>query len=198
MSESPIRVLFVCTGNSARSQIAEAVLRRQGGADFEVSSAGRSRRASTRTRSGSSMTLVRLVEARSKSVDEFAGPSFDYVITVCDRARQTCPIFPGPRLTPLGARGSGRDRRHRFRAARGVRAHVHRAESADPAVRGGRAARRRPGPPRVDRGLTARRSVPPWSPRRSGRSPSFSPAAALSRSVSSATGVSLPRSASRS
>ncbi len=96
MSEAPIRVLFVCTGNSARSQIAEAVLGRIGGADFEVFSAGVEPK-------GVNPYTVRVLDdagidwskARSKSVDEFLGQSFDYVITVCDRARQTCPVFPG-------------------------------------------------------------------------------------------------------
>lgn len=100
VSESPIRVLFVCTGNSARSQIAEAVLRRLGGGDFEVHSAGTEPK-------GVNPYTVRVLDdagidwstARSKSVDEFAGQSFDYVITVCDRARQTCPVFPGSHNT---------------------------------------------------------------------------------------------------
>ncbi|HTC86280.1 MAG TPA: arsenate reductase ArsC [Candidatus Acidoferrum sp.] len=96
MPATPIRVLFVCTGNSARSQIAEAVLGRLGGADFDVFSAG------TEPKGVNPYTLRVLAEAgidwsaaRSKSVEEFAGQSFDYVITVCDRARQTCPVFPG-------------------------------------------------------------------------------------------------------
>lgn len=96
MSDAPIRVLFVCTGNSARSQIAEATLGRIGGPDFEVYSAG------TEPKGVNPYTL-RILEdagidwsgARSKSVDEYAGQAFDYVITVCDRARQTCPVFPG-------------------------------------------------------------------------------------------------------
>lgn len=100
MAGKPIRVLFVCTGNSARSQIAEAVLGRLGGADFEVYSAG------TKPK-GVNPNTVQILEsagfdwsgARSKSVDEFAGQSFDYVITVCDRARQTCPTFPGSQNT---------------------------------------------------------------------------------------------------
>ena len=100
MSEHPIRVLFVCTGNSARSQIAEAVLGRIGGADFEVYSAGTEPH-------GVNPYTVRVLDdagidwsaARSKSVEEFAGQSFDYVITVCDRARQTCPTFPGSQNT---------------------------------------------------------------------------------------------------
>jgi arsenate reductase (thioredoxin) len=92
----PIRVLFVCTGNSARSQMAEAVLRRIGDADFEVYSAGTEPK-------GINPYTVRVLHdagydwssARSKSTDEFAGQSFDYVITVCDRARAVCPVFPG-------------------------------------------------------------------------------------------------------
>jgi len=93
---APIRVLFVCTGNSARSVMAEALLRQHGGADFEVHSAG------TEPRGINPLTLRVLAEAgidaswaRSKSVDEFLGQSFDHVVTVCDEARQSCPVFPG-------------------------------------------------------------------------------------------------------
>jgi arsenate reductase (thioredoxin) len=92
----PIRVLFVCTGNSARSLMAEALLRHSGGSAFEVFSAG------TDPRGVNPLTLRVLEEAgfetagaRSKSVTEFKGGAFDYVITVCDQARQTCPVFPG-------------------------------------------------------------------------------------------------------
>ena len=93
---APIRVLFVCTGNSARSIMAEALLRKHGGDRFEVSSAG------TEPRGVNPLTLRVLDEAgidaswaRSKSVDEILGTPFDYVITVCDQARQSCPVFPG-------------------------------------------------------------------------------------------------------
>jgi arsenate reductase len=93
---APIRVLFVCTHNSARSQMAEVVLRRRGGDAFEVHSAG------TEPGNVRPLTLRVLQEAgfdtsglRSKSVSEFLGQSFDYVITVCDQARQACPVFPG-------------------------------------------------------------------------------------------------------
>ena len=96
MSEAPIRVLFVCTGNSARSQIAEALLERFGGADFVVDSAG------TEPKGVNPYALRTLADvgidwsaARSKSVTEFLGQPFDYLITVCDRARQSCPVFPG-------------------------------------------------------------------------------------------------------
>jgi len=91
-----IRVLFVCTGNSARSQMAEALLREIGKGAFEAFSAG------TKPRGVNPLT-VRALEgvgidisgARSKSVAEYIGQPFDYVITVCDRARETCPVFPG-------------------------------------------------------------------------------------------------------
>ena len=96
LSDHPIRVLFVCTHNSARSQIAEALLRDYGGADFEVSSAG------TEATAVNPFAVRVLAElgmdwsaARSKPIGEFLERRFDYVITVCDRARETCPVFPG-------------------------------------------------------------------------------------------------------
>jgi arsenate reductase (thioredoxin) len=92
----PIRVLFVCTGNSARSIIAEALLRHHGKEAFEVHSAG------TEPKGINPLTERVLDEAgidhswaRSKSVSEYLGQTFDYVITVCDEARQACPVFPG-------------------------------------------------------------------------------------------------------
>jgi arsenate reductase len=95
-SDRPIRVLFVCTHNSARSQMAEVLLRRKGGGTFEVHSAG------TEPAVVNPLTIRVLEDAgfetaglRSKSVTEYLGQSFDYVITVCDQARQTCPVFPG-------------------------------------------------------------------------------------------------------
>jgi arsenate reductase len=96
MSSGPIRVLFVCTGNSARSQLGEALVGKFGGVDFEAHSAGTEP-------GGVNPYAVRVLAgfgidwsgARSKSVTEFIGQPWDYVITVCDRARQTCPVFPG-------------------------------------------------------------------------------------------------------
>jgi len=92
----PIRVLFVCTHNSARSVMAEVLLRHKGRGAFEVFSAG------TEPGEVRPLTLRVLHEGgfdisglRSKSVNEFLGQRFDYVITVCDQARQTCPVFPG-------------------------------------------------------------------------------------------------------
>ena len=96
MTVQPIRVLFVCTGNSCRSIMAEALLRKHGGADFDVHSAG------THPKGLNPRTTRLLAEvgidapwARSKSVDEYIGQPFDYVITVCDNANESCPIFPG-------------------------------------------------------------------------------------------------------
>jgi len=96
LTDRPIRVIFVCTGNSARSQMAEAILREQGGGRFEVVSAG------VDPRGVHPMTIAALAKAgidisgaRSKPVGEFLGQRFDYVITVCDRARASCPVFPG-------------------------------------------------------------------------------------------------------
>ena len=92
-----MRVIFVCAGNSARSQMAEAILRREGGPAFEVFSAGVWPRDDVHP-----MTIQVLGEigidmraAHSKSVLEFLDQRFDYVITVCDRARESCPVFPG-------------------------------------------------------------------------------------------------------
>lgn len=97
---TPIRVLFVCTHNSARSQIAEALLRRIGGDDFEVHSAGTE---ATRVNPYAVRVLaeqgIDWSGARSKVIGEFLDQRFDYVITVCDRARETCPVFPGSENT---------------------------------------------------------------------------------------------------
>ena len=90
------RVLILCTGNSARSQMAEGLLRHDAGDKFEVESAGVI----------SSFVRPQAIEAMreigidisghtSKSVDEFAGEGFDYLITVCDNAKENCPVFPG-------------------------------------------------------------------------------------------------------
>lgn len=90
------RVLILCTGNSARSQMAEGLLRGMAGDRFEVASAGV---APTRVRPEAIEAMreidIDISEHRSKSVDEFLGQSFDYVITVCDNANQQCPMFPG-------------------------------------------------------------------------------------------------------
>lgn len=90
------RILILCTGNSARSQMAEGLLRRDAGERFEVESAG-TKASSLRPEAIAAMSEIGIDirGQRSKSVDEFDGQRFDYVITVCDNARETCPVFFG-------------------------------------------------------------------------------------------------------
>jgi arsenate reductase len=89
------RILFLCTGNSARSQMAEGLLRSMAGDRFESESAG------THPAGLNPMAITAMQEIgievrhhRSKHVEEFVGQSFTYVITVCDRAKESCPVFP--------------------------------------------------------------------------------------------------------
>jgi arsenate reductase len=91
-----IRVLFLCTGNSARSIIGATLLQQLGGDAFEVFSAG------THPKGVNPYTVrvldplgIDMSEERSKNVSEFAEQSFDYVITVCNSAAEECPVFPG-------------------------------------------------------------------------------------------------------
>ena len=121
----PIRVLFVCTGNSARSQLAEAVIGKLGGARYVAASAG------TRPRPVHPLTVQVLAEmgidwrsAQAKSLEQVAGRRFDYVVTVCDRAQRACQTFPGePRSLhwglsdPARVRGSKDERVQAFRRA---------------------------------------------------------------------------------
>ena len=123
VDEPPIRVLVICTGNSARSVMAEALLRHHG-SRFEVNSAG------TEPKGINPLTERVLDEAgldhawaRSKSVNEFLGRPFDYVITVCDQARQACPVFPGVHETlhwgyedPAAVEGTEEERLAAFRS----------------------------------------------------------------------------------
>ncbi len=91
------RVLFLCTGNSARSQISEALLRHLGKDEFEVYSAG------TKPQSEVNPFAIEVLKERGVSTDglypklvnQFVRDEFDLVVTVCDGARQTCPFFPG-------------------------------------------------------------------------------------------------------
>lgn len=90
------RVLILCTGNSARSQMGEGLLRHDAGDRFDVASAGV---APSHVRPEAMEAMrelgIDISGHRSKSIDEFAGQEFDYVITVCDNANEQCPIFPG-------------------------------------------------------------------------------------------------------
>ena len=90
------RVLILCTGNSARSQMAEGLLRHDGGGKFEVASAGVAP-SSVRAEAIEAMREIGIdISAhRSKSADEFIGQNFDFIITICDNAKESCPVFPG-------------------------------------------------------------------------------------------------------
>src|SRR5581483_11114845 len=91
-----IRVLFLCTGNSARSVIAEALLRDLGGSDFDVHSAGVAPKGiNPYTRRVLDAAGIDASWAESKHMSRFEGERFDYVITVCDDAAEQCPVFPG-------------------------------------------------------------------------------------------------------
>lgn len=120
------RVLFVCTHNSARSQMAEGLLRYRGGDRFEVYSAG------TEATSIRPEAIVAMAELgvdiaahRSETIDRYLGEPWDWVITVCDQARESCPFVPGARRTlhwsvdDPSAVGGDRDARSAaFRVAR--------------------------------------------------------------------------------
>jgi protein-tyrosine-phosphatase len=113
---TPFKVLILCTGNSARSVLGEYLLRAKGKGRFEVHSAG-----SHPTGRVNPLAVRTLREkygidasaARSKSWDEFKSVPFDFVITVCDNAKEACPIWPGQPMIahwgspdPAGATGT--------------------------------------------------------------------------------------------
>jgi ArsR family transcriptional regulator, arsenate/arsenite/antimonite-responsive transcriptional repressor / arsenate reductase (thioredoxin) len=119
----PVRVLFLCTENSARSQMAEAMLRHYGKGLAESYSAG------SQPSRVHPLALYQMAEwgidishHRSKSMDEFRDVRFDYIITVCDRVREACPTFPGDPerihwsfADPAAVQGSEEERRIAFR-----------------------------------------------------------------------------------
>ena len=121
-----MRVLILCTANSARSQMAEGLLRHEAGAWCEVFSAGTT---PTRVRPEAIAVMreagIDLSGHHSKSVEEFLGQKFDYVITVCDNARETCPVFPATTRRihwsiedPAAVEGGDEERLNAFRRAR--------------------------------------------------------------------------------
>lgn len=120
------RVLVLCTGNSARSQLAESLLRHDAGDRFEVESAG-TKPGIVRPEAIAVMTElgIDLSSHRSKHVEEFDGQKFDYVLTVCDNARESCPVFFGdavrihrPFDDPAALSGSEEARLELFRRVR--------------------------------------------------------------------------------
>lgn len=91
-----VRVLFLCTGNSARSQMAEALVRARSGGAIEVFSAGsRPKPLHPNARRVMREQGIDIGDHRSKHLGEFADTRFDWVITLCDRVREVCPEFPG-------------------------------------------------------------------------------------------------------
>lgn len=90
------RVLILCTGNSARSQMAEGLLAHDAADRFQVESAG-TRPGQVRSEAITVMKElgIDISSHRSKHLDEFKGQAFDYVLTVCNNANESCPVFPG-------------------------------------------------------------------------------------------------------
>jgi arsenate reductase len=120
------RVLFLCTHNSARSQMAEGLLRHLAGDRFEAHSAGTE---ATRVRPLAIRTVaeigVDISGQGSKTLDRYLGEPFDYVITVCDDANEACPAFPGAKNRlhwslpdPSAAKGTEEQRLAVFRKVR--------------------------------------------------------------------------------
>jgi arsenate reductase len=119
-------ILFLCTHNSARSQMAEGLLRALGGDQFEVASAGTEQ---TRVRPEAIAAMreldIDISGQTSKTLERFLQQVWDEVITVCDSANESCPVFPGARQRrhwsiddPSGIAGSDEERLAAFRRAR--------------------------------------------------------------------------------
>ena len=120
------RVLFLCTHNSARSQMAEGLLRHLAGDRFEVASAGTE---ATHVRPQAIEAMAELgvdiSGQESKTLERYLGEPFDYVVTVCDDANEACPVFPGAKnrlhwsfRDPSRAEGSEEERLEVFRTVR--------------------------------------------------------------------------------
>lgn len=131
MNVAKQRILIVCTGNSARSQMAEGLLRHEASDRFEVASAG-TKPSHVRPEAIAVMKEIGIdiSHHRSKSVDEFIGQPLDVVVTVCNSARETCPVFPGdvkrlhwPFDDPAEAQGS--EDEVRKAAFRRIRDQIH-------------------------------------------------------------------------
>ena len=122
----PLRALILCTGNSARSQMAEAVLNQKGRGRFIAESAGSQPAARVNPYAVEALREagIEWKERRPRGIDELGSDSWDIVITVCDRAKEACPIFPGqPALAhwgmedPAGVEGNEETKRRAFREA---------------------------------------------------------------------------------
>lgn len=144
---SPLSVLFLCTHNSSRSQMAEGLLRARGGTRFAVSSAGTHPRRvhplAIRAMREIGIDMSEAAGYHAKGLDEFAGQPFDLVVTVCDEAAEECPFFPGAHRQvhwgfpdPSAASGTDGERLAVFRAVRNaiaarVEAFVREQEDGD-------------------------------------------------------------------
>lgn len=108
------RILFICTQNSARSQMAEGLMRALYGDRYEVYSAGTDPfQVNPFAVQAMERAKIDIRDHRSKSIDEFNGEEMDYVVTVCDKAKENCPYFPGGKILlhqsfsdPAAIRGS--------------------------------------------------------------------------------------------
>ena len=122
----PVKVLFLCTGNSCRSQMAEGLLRHLGKGAVSVASAGTHPKPVHPDAVGCLREIgVDISAQHSKPIDQFLGRSFDYVITVCDVAMETCPVFAGAAEMlhwslpdPAAAQGADEERLRMFRSVR--------------------------------------------------------------------------------
>ena len=127
------KVLFLCTGNSARSQMAEGLLRHLASDRFEVFSAG------VKPTDVNPLSVkvmkeigIDISKQRSKSIDDLSDQSFDYIVTLCDSARQSCPVFPGNSISihwdiedPAQAKGTEKEKINVFRKIRGqIKDHI--------------------------------------------------------------------------
>ena len=143
------KVLFLCTHNSARSQMAEGLLRHLGRESCEVFSAGTEK---TRVRPQAIQVMAELgidiSQQQSKPLEQYLGQPFDYVITVCDAANEACPVFPGAKQRlhwsfedPAAAVGSEEERLRVFRSVRdNIKEHIE-TNLLSPSTRGELSAR---------------------------------------------------------
>jgi arsenate reductase len=125
MENRPDKFLFLCTGNSARSILGEYLLRRLGGSRFEVFSAGSFPTGKVNPFAIQVLKDVYNIDAsdaRSKSMEEFKDVEFDFVVTVCDNARESCPVWPGQPIVahwgspdPAAVQGSDADKYRAFK-----------------------------------------------------------------------------------
>ena len=127
-NDQPTRVLFVCTHNSARSQMAEGMVRAWGGDRFEAYSAG-TEASRVRPEAIEVMREIGIDIGRhtSKSIEPFIGEAFSWVITVCDAAKEACPVIPGAQQQshwsiddPSAVDGTDEERLEPFRTARDI------------------------------------------------------------------------------